>query len=92
MCWRLGALVARGVTVLLGGAISPLEGTMAERPQDWRGCSPACGVVAWRVRLPRTNPDLEAGAPSMYLQRQIHPLGIRITRAPARPESILVGG
>jgi recombination protein RecR len=75
----------RGVYHVLGGRLSPLEGigpdelniksllervrAAAEAPQD--------GV---KEIIVATNPSVEGEATALYLQRLIHPLGVRVTR------------
>jgi recombination protein RecR len=69
----------KGVYHVLGGAISPLEGIMVEDLKISELLTRLRGGRVEEVIL-ATNPNLEGDATAMYLQRQIHPLGVRITR------------
>ncbi len=69
----------KGVYHVLGGAISPLEGVMAEDLKISELLARLRGGKVEEVIL-ATNPNLEGDATAMYLQRQIHPLGISTTR------------
>ena len=73
------ALVITVVVVVLGGAISPIEGIgpdalrvreLLVRPQD--------GSVTELILA--TDPNLEGEATATYLTRQLRPLGLRVTR------------
>jgi recombination protein RecR len=74
---RAGAF--RGRYHVLGGRLSPLDGV---GPDDLT-------IAALLARLPEdavqevilaTNPSLEGEATALYLQRQLTPLGVRVTR------------
>jgi recombination protein RecR len=75
----------RGLYHVLGGRLSPLEGIGPDELNIKR--------LLERVRAPEggaetavhevivaTNPSVEGEATALYLQRLIHPLGIRVTR------------
>lgn len=75
----------RGVYHVLGGRLSPLEGigpdelnirSLLERVRAALA-APADGV---REIIVATNPSVEGEATALYLQRLIHPLGVRVTR------------
>jgi recombination protein RecR len=69
----------RGLYHVLHGAISPVDGI---GPEDLRirelveriKTEPVTEVIL------ATNPSLEGEATAMYIRRQLHPLGVRITR------------
>lgn len=77
----------RGLYHVLGGRLSPLEGVgpdelnvkallnrlHASRDTDTEGAEVKEVIVA-------TNPSVEGEATALYLQRLIHPLGVRVTR------------
>jgi recombination protein RecR len=69
----------RGLYHVLGGALSPIEGIgpedlrIAELVERMRGGATEELIIA-------TNPSVEGDATAMYLQQQIAPLGVRITR------------
>ncbi len=69
----------KGAYHVLGGAISPLEGIMAE---DLKISELMTRLRKGNIEevILATNPNLEGDATAMYLQRQIHPLTIRTTR------------
>jgi recombination protein RecR len=69
----------RGTYHVLGGRISPLDGV---GPEDLR-----IGELLERVRdgavrevIVATNPSLEGEATALYVQRQLAPLGLTVTR------------
>jgi recombination protein RecR len=75
----------RGLYHVLGGRLSPLEGigpdelnikSLLERVRAPEGGAetPVHEVIV------ATNPSVEGEATALYLQRLIHPLGIRVTR------------
>lgn len=75
----------RGVYHVLGGRLSPLEGigpdelnirSLLERVRAGVDAVPD-GV---REIIVATNPSVEGEATALYLQRLIHPLGVRVTR------------
>lgn len=75
----------RGVYHVLGGRLSPLEGigpdelnirSLLERVRAAADNVPD-GV---REIIVATNPSVEGEATALYLQRLIHPLGVRVTR------------
>ncbi|MDA1329619.1 MAG: recombination protein RecR [Chloroflexi bacterium] len=69
----------KGLYHVLGGALSPIEGIgpedlkIAELVQRLQGGGVEEIIVA-------TNPSMEGDATAMYLQQQIAPLGLRLTR------------
>lgn len=75
----------RGVYHVLGGRLSPLEGigpdelnirSLLDRVRPTAD-APRDGVQEVIVA---TNPSVEGEATALYLQRLIHPLGVRVTR------------
>ena len=72
----------RGLYHVLGGRISPLEGVGPEelniRPLLARLSNGNTGAV--HEVIVATNPSVEGEATALYLQRIIHPLGVRVTR------------
>jgi recombination protein RecR len=72
----------RGLYHVLGGHISPLDGV---GPDELRiapllvRVGPAGGGVVREV-IVATNPSVEGEATALYLQRMIHPFGVRVTR------------
>jgi recombination protein RecR len=69
----------RGTYHVLGGRISPLDGV---GPEDLRINDLVERVRANAVRevIVATNPSLEGEATALYVQRQLAPLGVTITR------------
>jgi recombination protein RecR len=69
----------RGLYHVLHGAISPVEGI---GPDDLRIRELTARVQAGGVAeiIIATNPGLEGDATAMYIQRQVAPLGVRLTR------------
>lgn len=69
----------RGSYHVLGGRISPLDGV---GPEDLRISDLVERVRANAVRevIVATNPSLEGEATALYVQRQLAPLGISVTR------------
>jgi recombination protein RecR len=69
----------RGRYHVLHGAISPVEGI---GPQDLKVRELLARVEQHRPReiIIATNPSLEGESTAMYLQRQLAPLGIKVTR------------
>jgi recombination protein RecR len=69
----------RGSYHVLGGRISPLDGV---GPEDLRISDLVERVRANAVRevIVATNPSLEGEATALYVQRQLAPLGVSITR------------
>ena len=73
----------RGLYHVLGGRLSPLEGigpaelNIAQLLGRLNGGAPEEGVQEVIVA---TNPSVEGEATALYLQKLIHPLGIRVTR------------
>ena len=77
----------RGVYHVLGGRLSPLEGigpnelniaTLLARLQTAGPDGEGGGAV--REVIVATNPSVEGEATALYLQKLIHPLGVRVTR------------
>lgn len=70
----------RGLYHVLGGRLAPLEGVgpddLSIRPLLER----LEGGSAVREVIVATNPSVEGEATAIYLQRLVHPLGIRVTR------------
>ncbi|MBH77223.1 MAG: recombination protein RecR [Dehalococcoidia bacterium] len=69
----------RGLYHVLHGALNPIEGVGPEklRIQELLGRAEAGGL---KEVIMATNPSLEGEATSMYLQRLLQPLGVRVTR------------
>ncbi len=69
----------RGLYHVLHGAISPLDGI---GPDDLKIRELLERLEGREIRevILATNPNLEGDATAMYIQRQIAPLGIRVTR------------
>lgn len=69
----------RGLYHVLHGALNPIEGVGPEqlRVDELTGRVEAGGVAEV---IMATNPSLEGEATSMYLQRLLQPLGVRVTR------------
>jgi recombination protein RecR len=74
---RTGGL--QGRYHVLHGALSPIEGI---GPDDLKIQELLARVRAGGVQevILATNPSLEGDATAMYLQGQLHPLGVRVTR------------
>ena len=79
---RTGAY--HGLYHVLGGRLSPLEGIgpdelniarLVKRVQD-----DGAQVRVLREVIVATNPSVEGEATAVYLQRLLHPLGVRVTR------------
>jgi recombination protein RecR len=72
----------KGLYHVLGGRISPLEGIGPDelniRPLLARLSNGNAGAV--HEVIVATNPSVEGEATALYLQRIIHPLGVRVTR------------
>ena len=74
----------RGVYHVLGGRLSPLEGigpdelNIKSLLQRLRAADPPQDGV--KEIIVATNPSVEGEATALYLQRLIHPLGVRVTR------------
>lgn len=82
----------RGLYHVLGGRLSPLEGigpgelsigALVRRVQENGGSVRVLEVIL------ATNPSVEGEATATFLQKQLHPLGVRITRL---ARGIPVGG
>lgn len=69
----------RGRYHVLHGAISPVEGIGPENLRIRELVERVRGGLVREVIL-ATNPSLEGEATAMYLQRQLAPLGVRVTR------------
>jgi recombination protein RecR len=78
----------RGMYHVLGGRLSPLEGvgpdelnfkTLLARLSSGAQSGEATGPEVKEV-IVATNPSVEGEATALYLQRLIHPLGVRVTR------------
>ncbi len=69
----------RGVYHVLGGRLSPLDGV---GPDDLTVSSLVTRVANGGIRevIVATNPSLEGEATALYLQRQLAPLGARVSR------------
>jgi recombination protein RecR len=73
----------RGKYHVLGGALSPLEGT---HPENLRirelleRLRPAEGVEEIREVILATNPNVPGEATALYLSRLLQPLGVKVTR------------
>ena len=69
----------RGTYHVLGGRISPLDGV---GPEDLRIAQLVERVRAGAVRevIVATNPSLEGEATALYVQRQLAPLGLTVSR------------
>lgn len=69
----------RGLYHVLHGAISPVEGV---GPDDLRIAELVVRVRSGSIDevILATNPSLEGEATAMYVQRQLLPLGVRVTR------------
>ena len=75
----------RGRYHVLGGALSPLDGTHPEqlriRPLLERLRPPAAGAApAIREIILATNPNVAGEATALYLSKLLAPLGVRVTR------------
>jgi len=78
---RAGAF--RGRYHVLGGALSPLDGTHPEHlriRELLERLRPAEGTPAVREVILATNPNVTGEATSLYLHRLLVPLGVRVTR------------
>lgn len=69
----------RGLYHVLHGALNPIEGVGPDqlRVRELLGRAEGGGVTEV---IMATNPSLEGEATSMYLQRLLQPLGVRVTR------------
>lgn len=69
----------RGTYHVLGGRLAPLDGVAAE---DLTVDALASRVNAGGVRevIVATNPSVEGEATALYVQQQLRPLGVRVTR------------
>ncbi|MEX2161815.1 MAG: recombination mediator RecR [Anaerolineales bacterium] len=69
----------KGLYHVLGGALSPIEGI---GPDDLKIAQLVARAKADGVQeiIVATNPSMEGDATAMYLQQQLAPLGIRLTR------------
>ncbi len=74
-----GTGIYKGLYHVLGGALNPLEGVMAD---DLKIKELLNRVRAGEVEevILATNPNMEGDATAMYLQRQLEPLGVKATR------------
>jgi len=74
----------RGRYHVLGGALSPLEGTSPEqlriRELLERLRPPADGSPGVRELILATNPNVNGEATALYLSRLVAPLGVKVTR------------
>jgi len=78
---RAGAF--RGRYHVLGGALSPLDGTHPEHlriRELLERLRPVEGTPAVREVILATNPNVTGEATSLYLHRLLAPLGVRVTR------------
>jgi recombination protein RecR len=64
---------------VLGGALSPLEGTSPEQLRIRELLSRLRGGEVKEVIL-ATNPNVNGEATALYLSKLLHPLGVRVTR------------
>ena len=69
----------RGVYHVLMGALSPLAGRRAGRPED-QGPADASRDGGVDEVILATNPTVEGEATALYLARLLKPLGVRVTR------------
>ncbi len=69
----------RGLYHVLGGALSPIEGVGPDDLKIAELLERAKGHEVHEV-IVATNPSMEGDATAMYLQQQMAPLGIRLTR------------
>jgi len=69
----------RGRYHVLGGALSPLEGTSPEQLRIRELLSRLRGSEVREVIL-ATNPNVNGEATALYLSRLLTPLGVRVTR------------
>ena len=69
----------RGTYHVLGGRISPLDGVGPEDLRIGELVERARGGVVREV-IVATNPSLEGEATALYVQRQLAPLGVTVTR------------
>lgn len=69
----------KGLYHVLGGALSPIEGI---GPDDLKIADLVARAKAEGVQeiIVATNPSMEGDATAMYLQQQLAPLGLRLTR------------
>jgi recombination protein RecR len=69
----------RGTYHVLGGRLAPLDGVAAD---DLTVDALTSRVRAGEVRevIVATNPSVEGEATALYVQQQLRPLGIRVTR------------
>ncbi|MBX3046940.1 MAG: recombination mediator RecR [Anaerolineales bacterium] len=69
----------RGLYHVLGGALSPIEGV---GPEDLKIAELLQRLKTGQVQelIVATNPSMEGDATAMYLQQQIAPLSVRVTR------------
>jgi recombination protein RecR len=69
----------RGTYHVLGGRLSPLDGV---GPDDLTIAALAKRVAAGGIKevIVATNPSLEGEATALYLQRQLVPLGVTVSR------------
>lgn len=70
----------RGLYHVLGGRISPLEGIGPDELNIARLLARLGNGSEVREVIVATNPSVEGEATALYLQKLIHPLGIRVTR------------
>jgi recombination protein RecR len=79
----------RGLYHVLGGRLSPLEGigpgelTIPQLLERIEGGAPqpdGNGAVRVREVIVATNPSVEGEATAVYLQKVLHPRGVRVTR------------
>src|SRR5262245_48965702 len=74
----------RGRYHVLGGALSPLDGTTPEdlriQPLLQRLQPPEGGAVAISEVILATNPNVTGEATALYLSRLLAPLGVKVTR------------
>jgi recombination protein RecR len=68
-----------GLYHVLHGAISPVDGIGPEELKIRELLGRVRNLTVHEILL-ATNPNLEGEATAMYIARQIHPLGIRVTR------------
>ncbi len=74
-----GTGIYKGLYHVLGGALNPLEGIMADDLKIKELLNRVRSGEVEEVIL-ATNPNMEGDATAMYLQRQLEPLGVKATR------------
>jgi recombination protein RecR len=70
----------RGLYHVLGGRLSPLEGVGPDELRITTLLARLQNGAQVREVIVATNPSVEGEATALYLQKLIHPLGVRVTR------------